>query len=425
LLKGAIANEVFVADILVQPGKTQSGLQQACDALLDAADRLMKTTVVDLKSPEELKQSDATFAKAVEHFQESVTQFNGALHKAKDGNELPGSEVNSIAEHVGLKLKEKAARAKADGDKANSEFNQDAEAYKAFVGTLPKSFVGTLPKSTDSDKNSPTDVIKRAQEQIDAGKREIGAGKRVIDAMDREIDSVKRDTEIMRNMTDALVRSDYLATASREITNGNELIETSTKNRLAHEDKISLSDNPDYTLLRSVEDGDVEKARRAIGLGADVNVSNARKRSPLLIAAERGDEKMVDLLLGQKDLRINLQDDIGYTALHHAADNLNDTIIAKLKRAGADDTIKSSTTTPVTPKELVQQKGSWFPDDEKVQQGVKRVLTALSVPPDDAHKKPPSSRPECHAANHGNEEHFNLKPLIGVAVAGNSGVFRG
>jgi hypothetical protein len=75
-----------------------------------------------------------------------------------------------------------------------------------------------------------------------------------------------------------------------------------------------------------------------INSGADVNVTNWKKVSPLHLAAAYGRLEIVAELLG-RGAQIDFQDDAGYTALHHAAWNNEKAIVELLIGRGANHLI--------------------------------------------------------------------------------------
>lgn len=72
----------------------------------------------------------------------------------------------------------------------------------------------------------------------------------------------------------------------------------------------------DKKLIDAVKSNDIEKLKKNIRNGGDVNVKNGYGKTPLMIAAENGNENMVSLLL-ENNAKIKLKDDLNRTALHY------------------------------------------------------------------------------------------------------------
>ena len=89
-------------------------------------------------------------------------------------------------------------------------------------------------------------------------------------------------------------------------------------------------------LMVSAAKGHVETTRLLLDRAADVNAVDIYLWSALHRAAYENRTAIVDLLTARDDLDINLRDDHGATALHHAAANGNREMINLLIEAGAD-----------------------------------------------------------------------------------------
>jgi len=103
--------------------------------------------------------------------------------------------------------------------------------------------------------------------------------------------------------------------------------------------------NGESLLLRAVKNNNYLVAKLLIDSGADVNMQNVAGVSPLHIVA-RVDTKEMDkilyLLLHEKDIDINLKDAEGYTPLMRAVEFEKISVIEKLLKKKADKTIKNN-----------------------------------------------------------------------------------
>jgi ankyrin repeat protein len=89
-------------------------------------------------------------------------------------------------------------------------------------------------------------------------------------------------------------------------------------------------------LMVAAAKGHVDATRLIINAGADINTVDIYLWTPLHRAAYENRIKVVEILLEQESIDIQLRDDHGATALHHAAGNGNTEIVRLLIAAGAD-----------------------------------------------------------------------------------------
>ena len=112
------------------------------------------------------------------------------------------------------------------------------------------------------------------------------------------------------------------------------------------------------TALGHACDGD-HRAIAALLLrgGADVNVKDGKNETPLIMAATRGHDEIIKLLLKEKELDINaaLDPDRPWTALHAAAWNNRPSSLRLLLEGGAD--VRVYDFEAGTPLEAASKKG--------------------------------------------------------------------
>ncbi|RYP86588.1 hypothetical protein DL770_004887 [Monosporascus sp. CRB-9-2] len=96
-------------------------------------------------------------------------------------------------------------------------------------------------------------------------------------------------------------------------------------------------------LLYAAESGQEAMVRLLIAKGANVNTKDASDRTPLAWAAIFGHKTVVQLLLATEGIDVNAKDLKGDTPLHHAADNGHETVVGLLLATkGVDANIKNS-----------------------------------------------------------------------------------
>lgn len=101
-------------------------------------------------------------------------------------------------------------------------------------------------------------------------------------------------------------------------------------------------------LNEAVRRGDLKEARLLVALGVEPNWQDKDGLSPLHHAAAWEDTSFIELMLEQPRIKIELPDDTGATALHHAARHGRAANISKLAAKGADIEARDSwLTTPL------------------------------------------------------------------------------
>ncbi|CAM9223999.1 unnamed protein product [Discosporangium mesarthrocarpum] len=85
-------------------------------------------------------------------------------------------------------------------------------------------------------------------------------------------------------------------------------------------------------------EGDMEKLRRYVAAGGDLEKRDSYEATPLLLAAEKGHDECVEFLL-EKGADIRARDEHQYTALHLAAYYGRVGVVSILLRCGADITV--------------------------------------------------------------------------------------
>ncbi len=100
---------------------------------------------------------------------------------------------------------------------------------------------------------------------------------------------------------------------------------------------INVQDKKGYTALMLAAYCECEKmVKLLLKLGADINIQNKKGLSAIFIA---GNEKIFYLLLKNKKININLQDNKGNTILHYAAKSNDYKLVKDLLKKKADKTL--------------------------------------------------------------------------------------
>ena len=86
----------------------------------------------------------------------------------------------------------------------------------------------------------------------------------------------------------------------------------------------------------AADNGRAASARLLIDAGADINISDHKQRTALHMAADLGDDDIVDALIKRPDVNLNVRNENGYTPLHIAAGRGREQSARLLIDAGAD-----------------------------------------------------------------------------------------
>jgi cytohesin len=89
-------------------------------------------------------------------------------------------------------------------------------------------------------------------------------------------------------------------------------------------------------LHHAAEEGQTSVVRMLLAAGADVNVKSV-DGTPLMLAADRGHDAVVQLLLATNQVDINAMDEHGRTALAHAVEGGPKAVANLLRAHGAQD----------------------------------------------------------------------------------------
>lgn len=114
--------------------------------------------------------------------------------------------------------------------------------------------------------------------------------------------------------------------------------------RLAYEQRTRGSEKP---LFRAIRHNELGKVSELLDRGTDLDeLGGAIRRTPLMLALRCGDERIVSRIL-QARPDVNVRDEFGATALHHAVGFENKeqraAIIGSLLKLGADPNARSNT----------------------------------------------------------------------------------
>jgi len=89
------------------------------------------------------------------------------------------------------------------------------------------------------------------------------------------------------------------------------------KSRSRTETATEFEDKPTKSLRQAAKDGDLERLKKLIAEGADVNATDEKGWTPLHLASYRGHADVVKLLIDH-DASVNVQNEEGRTPLHYA-----------------------------------------------------------------------------------------------------------
>ena len=108
------------------------------------------------------------------------------------------------------------------------------------------------------------------------------------------------------------------------------------------------------------EKHDVEEFREILNKVLDVNFFRENKWTPLMVAVKQNKHAFVKELLKRDGIGVNAQDNIGFTALHHAVSANNPGIVnLLLNDLWIDPSLKLKTCMNLTPLKLAKK---WKPD---------------------------------------------------------------
>lgn len=110
---------------------------------------------------------------------------------------------------------------------------------------------------------------------------------------------------------------------------------------IANSNNIDSLIDGDYAQLHHAvfDNNNIEKAKKLLKSGANVDVLDSHSRTPLGWAAERNNTQMMQLFLDHS-ADVNLKSDGGWTALHVAANDGNIEAVRLLLENNADACIK-------------------------------------------------------------------------------------
>jgi hypothetical protein len=96
----------------------------------------------------------------------------------------------------------------------------------------------------------------------------------------------------------------------------------------------------EHNLILNAYNGDLAKVKVLVAKGANVNVQEQKKRTPLIFAATNGHTSVVEFLIG-KGAEVNARDSGGQTALIYAAKRSFNETAAVLLKNGAEVNVQS------------------------------------------------------------------------------------
>ncbi len=101
--------------------------------------------------------------------------------------------------------------------------------------------------------------------------------------------------------------------------------------------KADNQDQANQALIRAANNGDLNGVIEALDQGADINFRDPnQQQTPLIHASKKNHKDVVAFLLGNREVDINAQDNIGETALYTAAGECNPAIVELLLKKKAD-----------------------------------------------------------------------------------------
>mmetsp|Transcript_20594 Transcript_20594/g.43127 ORF Transcript_20594/g.43127 Transcript_20594/m.43127 type:complete len:331 (+) Transcript_20594:108-1100(+) len=101
--------------------------------------------------------------------------------------------------------------------------------------------------------------------------------------------------------------------------------------------KVEAPDNRGWTpLMCAASNGFVDTVKTLLDIGADCKAKNLEGRTALHVAAGKGMDKIVKMLLSKNSSIVNEKNERGWTPLFDAALHCHETVIEMLIKAGAD-----------------------------------------------------------------------------------------
>ena len=93
-------------------------------------------------------------------------------------------------------------------------------------------------------------------------------------------------------------------------------------------------------LFRATKDGDIDSVRYALASGANVNSVGMWDNTPLICACQYGFAEIAGILMDDTSCDVNVMNEKGCTALHHAAIEGLSEIVVRLLENGANPSVK-------------------------------------------------------------------------------------